>query len=249
MTVKRMMRGDAPKAAQVTRLAKPGGLGPIALTILGSGKFLNFAAWDAKTIADTWNGSKWPEFMEVTAAVSGNDVLLTSDLAGRPFYVSATVGGNSFANAVQTITPVAVDGGTATATWFGETTDAFDPTTTTGDDFKDLFEALPDGLVEPDELTWTGPAGGPWRVTFGGRYAEMPAPLITIDSSNLTGGQTAQNEKQRLSLAAGAGIVTFRLRRPDTLQTTGALTTPVTSPPGSTRWRGCAAARNACSAA
>ena len=220
---KRMFRGDAPKQAQVSRLTAPSGTGRISITILGSGKFLEFDAWSAATVAAAWNASVWPEFAEVVASVSGADVLLTSKLAGRPFYVSATVGGQLFGNEVQVITPVNVTGGTATCTWKGQTTDAFEPTTTTANELKSLFEAF--DIVDPGELIWTGQEGGPWTVEFAGRYSEQNVPLIVVDQSDLEGGTAAQNEKQRLSGSAG----TFQLRRPDTLETTSVLSAPVTA--------------------
>lgn len=227
----RILRSDAPAVAQVTRLQQPAGEGEVQITILGSGKFLTFVEWSATAVAAAWNASKWPEFQEARATVSRTDVLLTSTLAGRPFYVSATVGGHQFASAVQTITPVNhVTGGTATATWLGETTAGWNPTTTTGANLKTMFEALPGGIVAADELSWTGLAGGPWTVTFGGRYAEQPVPLITIDASAVTGGTAATDEKQRLSMdPAATDPISFMLRRPDTLQTTSLLTTPLTA--------------------
>lgn len=233
MTVKRMLRGDAPAVAQITRLKPPAGTGQISITVLGSGKVLMFDSWDPVAVSAAWNASAWPEFSEATASVdsiTGTDVLLTSTLAGRPFYISATVGGNSFADEKQTIVPVNnVTGGAAKAIWLGQTTATFDPVTETAAGLKALFEALPGGIVASGELTWTGPTGGPWTVTFGGRYADQPVPLIVIDSSGLTGGTAAQDEKQRLSIGTAVDPCTFALRRPDTLQTTANLVTPVTA--------------------
>ncbi|MFO1046043.1 MAG: hypothetical protein U0941_30055 [Planctomycetaceae bacterium] len=227
---KRILRSDAPSKAQVTRLAKPQGEGEIHLTILGSGKDLVFTTWDATAVATAWNASTWPEFMEATAAASGTDVLLTSRIAGRPFYVAATVGGNQFGNCKQTITPVNVTGGTTAATWNAQTTTTFNPVTTTAAQLKAKFEALPGGIVATDELTWSGPTGGPWTVEFGGRYAEQPVPLISLTQGSLTGGTAARNEQQRLFLTPGASNpIAFMLRRPDDLQTTNVLRTPLTA--------------------
>lgn len=225
----RILRSDAPAVAQVTRLSEPDSVGEIKLTILGSGKFLTFASWNATAVAAAWNACPYPEFKEARASVLGLDVLLTAVTAGRPFYVSATISGNQFGNEVQTITPVFVTDGTAVASWLGQATGSFDLMTATADDLKTLFEALAGGIVEEDELTWSGPVGGPWRVEFGGRYAEQNVPLITITTTDIEGGVTAQNEVQRL-LPGTAGTGTqFAFRRSDTLQTSGTLTIPVTA--------------------
>lgn len=227
---KRIIRSDAPRIAQVTRLSAPAGSGEIKLTVLGSGKFLEFVEWNAAAVAAAWNASTWPEFAEAAATVSGSDVLLTSKLAGRPFYVAASVGGNQFANEKQTITPVNVTGGTTQAIWQAQTTTAFNPVTAAPNDLKTMFEALAGGIVASGELIWTGIVGGPWTVEFGGRYAEQHVPLITLTETSLTGGTAAKNEKQRLSMLPGAtDPVAFQLRRPDDLQTTAVLTTPLTA--------------------
>lgn len=225
---KRMFRGDAPAVAQVTRITPPEGTGEIALTILGTGRELKFATWDATAVAAAWNASRWPEFVEATASVDGADVLLTSKTAGKPFYLAATVHGNAFGNEVQTITPVAVTGGLAEATWLGQTTDPFNPATATAATWQALFEALAD-IVDADELVWTGPAGGPWRVEFTGRYAQQNVPPITIDASAVTGGTAARNEIQRLFLQSGSTLGSFFLRRSDTIETTSELTPPVSA--------------------
>ena len=223
-----MFRGDALEAAQVTRLEPPTVSGEISLTITGSNKFITLAAWDAGDIAEAWNACLYPEFKEATASVDGEDVLLTSTLAGRPFYVSATVNGEGFANEVQYIIPVNnVTGDTITASWNGETTAIFDPTDTDGDELQDLFEAFASLAV--GDVIVTGDVGGPWRVEFTGKYAGQDVPLITIDKTNLTGGTAAQNEIQRLSLSGASTEVTFALQRPDTEDITIDLTTPITA--------------------
>jgi hypothetical protein len=224
----RMLRGDAPPVAQITRLRQPQAIGAVALTILSSGKFLTFPGWDPNAIAAAWNACTYPEFLEATASVDGSDVLLTSKLAGRPFYVSASLGGNPFGNETQTITPVNVTGGTAICTWQGQATASFSPLTTSAANLKTLFEALANGVVQANELTWSGPVGGPWTVTFGGRYTEQNVSLISINQTSLTGGIAAQDEKERLSLPPFCvDPVTFSLRRPDTLQTPTTLATPL----------------------
>lgn len=225
----RILRSDAPAIAQVTRLTAPEGSGEISLTVLGSGKYLTFSEWDATAIVVAWNNSAWPEFAEARASANGTDVLLTSKTAGRPFYVAATVRGTSFGNEIQALIPVNVSGGSAIGEWFGQETAEFDPLTTDAADLKTLFEALPGGIVASNELTWTGPNGGPWTVSFGGRYAEQNVPPIEIHSVDLTGGLSAQNEKQKLVLNDPVPAVAFQLRRSDTLQTSSTLSTlPIT---------------------
>lgn len=231
MTV-RILRGDAPAVAQVTHLYAPPALGQVAIGILGAGKPpLMFAAWNPAAVVAAWNACAYPEFMEATASVApnGTDVLLTSDVAGRPFYVYATVGGEAFGNCVQIITPVGnVTGGTATITFMGQTTGTFNPVTETAAGLLTLMEALAGSVIQAGDLTITGPTGGPWTFTFGGRYLDQPVPLMTINNANLTGGQAAQDEIQSLSLAVQEPTE-FQLERTDTGQTTGVLSTILTA--------------------
>ncbi|MCY2966524.1 MAG: hypothetical protein NT069_23315 [Planctomycetota bacterium] len=192
----RIFRGDAPAVAQVTKIAKPATTGPVSLAI--NGKSLAFSAWDIATIVATWNGTSNPvnaisqldEFTEITASASGNDLILTAKTAGVPFIVSVAIGGvdasNRTTDEVQTITiGNSPTGGTFTLTFSGATTGAIAYNASAAT-VQTALEALAN--IGVSEALVTGPAGGPWVVTFAGALAGVDQPLITGNPASLTGG-------------------------------------------------------------
>ena len=100
------------------------------------------AATIAQTFVDAWNAlsaTEYPEFAEITASRSGDDVILTADVAGRPFTATLTpLEANLSAADAQTIEGV----GTATT---GATT-----TTSTGPNDWSTAGNWSDGAVPVD---------------------------------------------------------------------------------------------------
>lgn len=102
---------------------------------------------------------------------------------------------------VQTISRTST-GGTVTLTYDGETTAATAiVAATTAAQVKAALETLPN--VNPGDVTVTGPAGGPWPVTFVGAEDDVNVPAITVDNTNATGGTVTI--AQTTSGAAGTG--------------------------------------------
>lgn len=89
---------------------------------------------------------------------------------------------------IQTITRTAT-GGTVAITWDGNPTVPVDTAVvaaTTAAQIKAALETM--GDIDVGDVTVTGVAGGPFVVTFGGRYAGLDVPPIVIDATNATGG-------------------------------------------------------------
>ncbi len=202
---KRFHRGDAPAVAQVARIKEPLATGEVELRI--GNKSLYFDEWDADAIAADWNASRWSEFRKVIAAAAGDDVLLTARTAGEPFFVLVLVGGvsqgsGSGTNEVQTIIPVNdPSGGTWNAAWGGDDAD-IDWDATTGE-VQTALEGL--SSLEAGDVTVTGATGGPWIVTFAGRFAGQSVAPIVVDGANLTGGNAASIIRTVQNYATGSG--------------------------------------------
>ncbi len=116
--------------------------------------------------------------------------MVLADVPELPVDVNAFTlyAGDSLDDDVQTITKQAT-GGTFTLTVenpLGETA-----TTTAiaynadGSAVQTALEAL--SIINEGDATVTGNAGGPWTVTFGGRYTRLFMPLITFNDAALTG--------------------------------------------------------------
>ncbi len=183
---KRILRGDAPTQAQISRLASQA-TGLITLGINGK-TGVAVSAWDAAAIASAWNASKLPEFLEVAAAADGADVLLTSKTPGQPFEVSGLVNGEATADDEQlvTISPAGA-GGTFPLTFAGQTAAGISATALPSA-VQAALEALTS--IGAGNVQVTGEPGA-WRVRFVGDLADVDQPELTTDRTNLTGGNAA----------------------------------------------------------
>lgn len=184
--MKRILRGDAPTAKKIQRIKTPLVEGAVTLRI--GNKSLVFEAWSASVIAAAWNASLHAEFREAIASTSGDDLLLTARTAGVPFFVIITVGAavpGEGRNEVQIITLInGASGGTWNVEFDGDDADV--AWNITGANLQTALEGL-DTLAVGD-VTVTGSAGGPWTVTFGGRFSAENVPDLVVDGANLTGG-------------------------------------------------------------
>lgn len=87
---------------------------------------------------------------------------------------------------VQTVTITGVPtGGTFTLTFDGETTAAI-AYNAAASAVQAALEALSN--VSAGDVTVTGSAGGPYTVTFGGKYSQQNVPAMTASGAGLTGG-------------------------------------------------------------
>lgn len=224
-------QGDAVAIAQVTTLTPPAAPGEIGITI--NGKTLTHPSWDAPAIANKWNlvsdvqdpVASSPEFREISASEDGGSLVLTAVTAGKPFIVTTTVDGLSVSSETQLLSRVnGVTGGTFTATFDGQTTGAIAYNASAAT-VQTALVALSN--IAPGDVTVTETLDG-WQIKFGGAYAGTDVQEITINSGSLTGGVSALNEIQQLSLGYAASPVTFKLKRTDTGDMTADLTTPVT---------------------
>lgn len=87
---------------------------------------------------------------------------------------------------VQTLTRTST-GGTVTYTFDGETTAAVSAAATvTAAVIQAALETL--ASVNPGDITVTGATGGPFTVTFGGRYLGTNVPQLVVDNTSATGG-------------------------------------------------------------
>jgi|GEM_PF-5756271 len=182
---KRFFRGDAPAVAKVQRIKPP--LVDGAITFQIGNKSLTFSTWSAAAIATAWNGSTHAEFRGAVASASGSDLLLTARTAGVPFFVVITIASDEGQDEVQIITLVnAPAGGTWNVAFDGDDADiAYNASAAT---VQTALEGL--STIEVGDVAVTGDAGGPWTVTFGGRFAEQNVSSLVVDGSNLTGGNS-----------------------------------------------------------
>lgn len=120
--------------------------------------------------------------------------------------------GSSLVNEVQTVSLGTPSAGTFTLTVTDIFTGAVFTTATIA--FNAAAAAVKTALtaagsfLQQDDLTVTGSAGGPYTITFVGRYASINVPAITGDGSGLTGGtfsitQTTPGGLTRMSSALG----------------------------------------------
>lgn len=106
------------------------------------------------------------------------------DLGEKAGNSNPVVGTYVGTNETQTIT-VDATGGTFTLTFSGQTTAAIAEAATAAA-VTTALEALSN--VNAGDIVVTGSAGGPFTATFGGRYAGINVPLMTVDGAALTGG-------------------------------------------------------------
>jgi hypothetical protein len=85
---------------------------------------------------------------------------------------------------VQTVT-VDATAGNFTLTFDGETTANISESATAAQ-VQTALEAL--SSIQPGDVTVTGSNGGPWTITFGGRYTGLNVPQITGTDVTLSGG-------------------------------------------------------------
>jgi hypothetical protein len=110
-----------------------------------------------------------------------------------------TTGGT---NEVQTLTLEGVTGGTYTLEFEGDVTGNISPTAT----FKQVQEAL-EALadIEEGDITVAGSAGGPYTVTFRGRYQSTNVPALVANNAGLIGTTPKVKVATTSEGAAGAG--------------------------------------------
>lgn len=112
---------------------------------------------------------------------------------------------------VQTITRTAT-GGTVAISFDGETALAVPVVAaTTAADVRAALETLSN--IDPGDVVVTGAVGGPFVITFGGKYLGENVPLIDVDDTNATGGtvllaQTTQGGSAVVDgRAVGSGLL------------------------------------------
>lgn len=183
-------RGDAPAIAQVLELDPPNNEGQVEFYI-GDRPLGYNAAWSALdangpgAIVQKWNSSPLGEFKEIVASAgTGNSLRLTAKEAGRPFAVTATVGGLNSSNETQTITLANATGGTFTLSFLTETTGtiAYNASAAT---LKTALVALT--AIDTADID-VSKVGNVWTVTFKGAYLATDVPPLRVNFSGLTGG-------------------------------------------------------------
>ena len=103
---------------------------------------------------------------------------------GGSVTASTSTPGVAAVNEQQTVTlNGSPTGGTFTLTYSGQTTSAIAYNASAAD-IKAALEALSN--IDPDAITCTGSAGGPWTITFGGNLAATDIALLTSSAAGLT---------------------------------------------------------------
>ncbi len=182
------------------------------------------------------SGAAWA--VEFIAALGNSpQPLLVADGAGVTFSptqpADETVPGVAGANEVQTLTmPPTANGGSFTLSFQGRTTVAI-PYDATAEQVQTALQDL-STIGGPEQVHVSGPNGGPWTVEFTGLLAGANQPLLTADTSQVSGGfaditattiQTADagvDEEQTLQLSSAPADGTFTLtfRRGAVIRTT-----------------------------
>ncbi len=204
-------RGDAKGVAQVTTVQFPDIEIDDVFNLAVNRKTVSVTATatDAPTLigrfvlAITTARTTMPEWGEVTATASGDYLLLTGPIDGKPFTVTGTTGdaGNLAVNVVevtegyaglnekQRITiPGTATGGTCTLSFDGQGPTAIVAYNATAATVETALEALSNIDTSPDDIAVTGSAGGPWEVEFLTQYANVDVALLTGDGTNIIKG-------------------------------------------------------------
>lgn len=173
----------------------------------------------AGTLRDAWNAlssTQYPEFQEITASVSGDDVILTADTPGKPFVVTMTPLESDLSAAdAQTIEGVgtATTGSTTTsnqgpndwstaANWSAATVPVDGDIIHIEDGSWEILYGLDQSSIDPAALhiwaSFTGKIGLPkWN---SGGYAEYRTDYLTLNSCPI------------LKIGAGPGAGSGRLK-------------------------------------
>jgi len=144
----------------------------------------------------TWLGSAHgtnmgrPITLDVSAFTSGTHYPNGYFPSGLPLAKIAATGlygpYAASANEAQTATITgAPTGGTFTLTWNGQTTAAI-AYNAAASAVQSALEALTN--IEPGDVSVSGSAGGPYTVTFKGRFAGEDVAAMTASGASLTGG-------------------------------------------------------------
>jgi hypothetical protein len=164
---------------------------------------------------------------------SGNVVLLQSSDGGGHFSVAG-------ADDVWTVSLGAATGGNFTLTFFGQTTSPIPAKATAADVHAALINALSALGASDQDIAVTGPAGGPYQVTFQHRYGRS-LQVLTGSGAGLTGGafvltHTTTGGKaiwptnDQPKVTVGANSVWLVWNRGNALQATGAAVTGLLGP-------------------
>lgn len=171
------------------------------------------------TFYGTYGGIDLPDMV---GAIVGTEV---SSLG----IAEVTAGGAAAGNEVQVVTIIGgPTGGTFTISFAGQTTGAIAYNASAAT-VETALEALSN--IDVADIAVTGSAGGPYTCTFGGVYAGLDVPLMTVSGASLTGcsvsvivtneAVAAVNELQSITLAntptGGTFTLTFNA------ETTGAI--------------------------
>lgn len=196
-------RGDAPAVAKVCQISKPDGYVAGQINLKINNKTVSWFEWDVDALVEAWNNSEYSETRLATASslapeesdsaygTTEPSLLLTASTPGIDFFVTVTIGDGSSTNEVQTILfDPEPNGGTFTLTFDGQTTAAItfvagDPSATAANILAAL-NALSN--IAPGDVTVAATSQYSYEVTFATTYAETNVPLMTIDFTNLLGG-------------------------------------------------------------
>lgn len=146
-------------------------------------EILKFPAGDDAIASVVLDASAVAEDSETGVRILKAGTLLTKNANGQ--YERFTgAGSGTDTDEVQTLT-IDATGGTFTLTFDGETTDPIAENAAAAT-VQTALENLSN--LNPDDVTVTGSAGGPYTITFGGDYAGRNVPELTADDAELTGG-------------------------------------------------------------
>jgi hypothetical protein len=241
-------RGDAPAVAQRVQFIPPGV--PARVDFRIGSRYLGLdvewrrddAGASTAAIVAAWQASQLAEFAEITAVATSTEIAgqvgsvpalnLTAKTAGFAFEVTAEIDGQAYTSEVQKIALVnSPTGGTWTITFSGQTTSGLAPGASAAA-VQSALEALSniasgDVTVTKANESWTNGVSYPvWTLRFGGTYASLNVPQVTVNSNSLTGGnlsvdvtpimdgQVPLTEKQRLTAVGNATGGTFTVALP-----------------------------------
>lgn len=125
-----------------------------------------------------------------------------------PYQKGSGAAGAAAVNEVQTITRTST-GGTVTFAFSGSGASVAVVATAAGMTAA-LIQAALEGLttIDPGDVAVAGAAGGPFTATFGGQYAGINVPMITVDNTAATGGTVTVAETTPGSAATNVGGAT-----------------------------------------
>ncbi|CAB4142614.1 hypothetical protein UFOVP448_22 [uncultured Caudovirales phage] len=167
-------------------------------------RYISMAGWSPNSFIDSWSEQGTDPFSDVVVTTDTGQTYLdfTTASSDIDFELSVLVNDAplAVANEVQQISILRATGGTFTITYDGQTTSgiAYNASAAT---IQTALEALSN--IAPGDVTVALVSSGVFSVTFGGVYAGINVPLLTVSGTSLTGSTAVAEVASVRNYSAG----------------------------------------------